>query len=48
MFAETIIGYIDFVKNKIPLRNFEREANVSLNLALLLHSIDCAPDRKSK
>src|SRR5690554_5381180 len=48
MFAETIIGYIDFVKNKFPLRNFEREANVSLNLALLLHSIDCAPDRKSK
>src|SRR5690606_20746347 len=48
MFAETIIGYIDFVKNKFPLRNFEREATVSLNLALLLHSIDCAPDRKSK
>ncbi|GGA82120.1 hypothetical protein GCM10011385_40430 [Nitratireductor aestuarii] len=48
MFAETIIGYIDFVKNKIPLRNFEREANVSSNLALLLHSIDYAQDRASK
>lgn len=48
MFAETIVGYIDFIKNQMPLRNFEREANVSSNLALLLHSIDCATDRKGK
>src|SRR5690606_18162519 len=48
MFAETVVGYIDFIKNKIPLRDFEREANLSLNLSLLLHSIDCAAHRKEK
>lgn len=48
MFAETVIGYIDLIEHKIPVRNFGRELNASLHLSWLFHRIDRADDRQSQ
>lgn len=48
MFAETVIGYIDLIEHKIPVRNFGRELNASLYLSWLFHGIDRADDRASQ
>lgn len=45
MFAETVIGYIDLIEHKIPVRNFKHELNASLHLSWLFHRIDRADDR---
>ncbi|RRY17103.1 hypothetical protein EGJ57_19130 [Brucella anthropi] len=48
MFAETVIGYIDLIEHKIPVRNFKQELNASLHLSWLFHRIDQAHDRDSR
>lgn len=48
MFAETVIGYIDLIEHKIPLRAFKQELNASLHLSWLFHRIDQAHDRDSQ
>lgn len=48
MFAETVVGYIDLIEHKMPVRNFRRELNASLYLSWLFHGIDRADDRQSQ
>ncbi|PWL16438.1 hypothetical protein DKP76_17385 [Falsochrobactrum shanghaiense] len=48
MFAETVIGYIDLIEHKIPVRSFKQELNASLHLSWLFHRIDQAHDRDSR
>ncbi len=48
MFAETVIGYIDLIEHKMPVRNFKQEFNASLHLSWLFHRIDQAHDRDSQ
>ena len=48
MFAETVIGYIDLIENKIPQRSYKRELNAALHLSLCFHLIDRAHDRSSQ
>ncbi|MBQ0709629.1 MULTISPECIES: hypothetical protein [Brucella/Ochrobactrum group] len=48
MFAETVIGYIDLIENKIPQRSYTRELNAALHLSLCFHMIDRAHDRSSQ
>lgn len=48
MFAETVIGYIDLIEHKIPVRTFKQELNASLHLSWLFHRIDQAHDRDSQ
>ncbi|EXL07795.1 hypothetical protein BG46_08880 [Brucella anthropi] len=48
MFAETVIGYIDLIEHKIPVRTFKQELNASLHLSWLFHRIDRAHDRQSQ
>nr|WP_278434185.1 hypothetical protein [Brucella anthropi] len=48
MFAETVIGYIDLIENKIPQRSYQRELNAALHLSLCFHMIDRAHDRSSQ
>lgn len=48
MFAETVIGYIDLIEHKIPVRNFKQELNASLHLSWLFHRIEQAHDRDSR
>ncbi|MEJ5022950.1 hypothetical protein WH297_24930 [Ochrobactrum vermis] len=48
MFAETVVGYIDLIENKIPQRSYTRELNAALHLSWLFHQIDQAPDRASQ
>ncbi|AIK44807.1 hypothetical protein [Brucella anthropi] len=48
MFAETVIGYIDLIENKIPQRSYTRELNAALHLSWLLHRIDQADDRDTQ
>ncbi len=48
MFAETVIGYIDLIENKIPQRSYRRELNAALHLSLCFHKIDHAHDRSSQ
>lgn len=45
MFAETVVGYIDLIEHKIPVRNVGRELYASQNLAWLFNSIAHAEDR---
>ncbi len=48
MFAETVVGYIDLIEHKMPVRNFKQELNASLHLSWLFHRIDQAHDRDSR
>jgi len=48
MFAETVIGYIDLIEHKIPVRSFKQELNAALHLSWLFHRIDQAHDRQSQ
>ncbi|MDT6941802.1 hypothetical protein RI570_16985 [Brucella pseudogrignonensis] len=48
MFAETVIGYIDLIEHKIPVRSFKQELNAALHLSWLFHRIDQAHDRQRK
>lgn len=48
MFAETVVGYIDLIENKIPQRSYTRELNAALHLSWLFHQIDQPPDRASQ
>lgn len=48
MFAETVVGYIDLIEHKIPVRSFKQELNASLHLSWLFHRIDQAHDRDSR
>jgi len=48
MFAETVIGYIDLIENKIPQRSYTRELNAALHLSWLLHRIDQAHNRDAE
>ncbi|HBQ35140.1 MULTISPECIES: hypothetical protein [Brucella] len=48
MFAETVVGYIDLIENKIPQRSYTRELNAALHLSWLLHRIDQAHDRDTE
>lgn len=48
MFAETVVGYIDLIEHKIPVRSFKQELNASLHLSWLFHRIDRAHDRQSQ
>ncbi len=48
MFAETVVGYIDLIEHKIPVRNVGRELRASQNLAWLFNSIANAEDRASQ
>ena len=48
MSAETVVGYIDLIEHKIPVRNVGRELHASQNLAWLFNSIVHAEDRASQ
>ena len=48
MSAETVVGYIDLIEHKIPVRNVGRELHASQNLAWLFNSIAHAEDRDSQ
>ncbi|PWL16288.1 hypothetical protein DKP76_18300 [Falsochrobactrum shanghaiense] len=48
MFAETVVGYIDLIEHKIPVRSFKQELNASLHLSWLFNRIDRAHDRDSR
>ncbi|PJO49367.1 hypothetical protein CQ054_19920 [Ochrobactrum sp. MYb29] len=45
MSAETVVGYINLIEHKIPVRNVGRELRASQNLAWLFNSIANAEDR---
>ena len=48
MSAETVVGYIDLIEHKVPVRNVGRELHASQNLAWLFNSIVHAEDRASQ
>ena len=48
MSVETVVGYIELIEHKIPVRNVGRELRASQNMAWLFNSIANAEDRASQ